>query len=1194
MNSSTASTSGKPPESGHIETNARMIESVFGNEQASRPIHEEQDNCQHDSNGEDKHDQGVEARGDSLNNVSRNVDEEAVHQLIFENIDDAEIFYTSYANLAGFQVRKASTKCKKGGELVKNKEWVCTRQGFRQPQKMGYGRKPKPETRCGCKASFRVAHDRFSGHYNVTRFESRHNHPLQTSTKRYMSSSDKSMLSLMTDYGYRPSQVMDFMEQLAGGAGKLSFTRKDGYNWLNKIRLERIQGGDVNTAHINKESKKLSFLPSNETLNQVIKLAEGVKEKSVIHNKLGIEDYASNVEVDTQASYRDVQDPPTGTEAGKVCGDNANQTGDLKRKISYIEPTHDGSNLESVRFETKSPHAHTQSLSISKKPRGEIPTKSFTKKGTHESLVNRAHEGEGLMDFVFDNKSGNATSTKSHVENPFAMYDEWRIKQCHELLEQTVVKKFEHRTSLRKLLEINNVLDNHQISAIEDLGFGSFTKLQFDQVDKVMVRWIIDRYEPDTNNLTIHMNSFNVDDAAFYHTLGIPTSTQNITLDDTSSQGLDKYKHMFSVTRGGIDTADLAERLKKCKGCGDEFKVMYMFFLFGTVLFPGCYQNLPTHYLNLLINLDYIKELNWAGFVREKLNEGVRLWKNNSQTYVRGCLFFFQVFFLAIIRPRGSPHYINPSFELPFVNYLTRRRVSLLTSDMQKYGGYLNAEACFTTETTENYPTDTTPVHQDGAEGDNVNEGKNMSNIDANLVLLVGEKTKLAGQGNNMRRVWKNDTNCHPNNVEPTLINKTVSSNDFSTQHQLDLLTARVMGMERQVTQLMNTMNDLLHRRSEDCVKEIGHIATIIPQLQESFLEIQSTSMLNETIPRATTQNLEQSARISEPKFCSGPILNNVHPSLAGKGDYQRATFLRTPKSDRWHSPLPDFQPHHLRCDQTNTKDAVEKITIDISSSDNQLKSGLDDKIGPFNPMADEDAIIEYLFDEDKDMSECVVDFGNWRCNRSNMISLKPATYINGSVIDCVAYNCTLVYREENMYQDRWYFPAMFSQLCLIEHYSDEKIIKTFFDGPQSFTSDLERCRQMYIPINDLHEHWFLVVIDLELKTISICDSTPVDALEEYRKRIVNKVVQRVERLLKIWARDKFKVKSIINEFVYENPAWVPKQNNGYDCGLYVCLMMMLDLRNQRQLLKDASTVARRRIAIQLYRSRYNRFSWTS
>ncbi|KAK4478876.1 hypothetical protein RD792_014382 [Penstemon davidsonii] len=174
--------------------------------------------------------------------------EELIGQLIFDSIDEAEIFYICYAKEEGFDVRRRSMQ--KKGEVVKNRVWVCNRAGFREENEEGCitQREAKPFTRCGCKASLRVSRDWISGKYIVSRFSNNHNHELHGCMKSYLSPSDKSMLSLMTKIGFKPSQVMHYLEQLAGGAGKLSFRRKAGYNWLNKLRAERIREGDLNTA----------------------------------------------------------------------------------------------------------------------------------------------------------------------------------------------------------------------------------------------------------------------------------------------------------------------------------------------------------------------------------------------------------------------------------------------------------------------------------------------------------------------------------------------------------------------------------------------------------------------------------------------------------------------------------------------------------------------------------------------------------------------------------------------------------------------------------------------------------------------------------------------------------------------------------------------------------------------------------
>lgn len=187
----------------------------------------------------------------------------------------------------------------------------------------------------------------------------------------------------------------------------------------------------------------------------------------------------------------------------------------------------------------------------------------------------------------------------------------------------------EHRTSIRKLLEANKNLQQPQRECMERIGFGSFTRLELEQLDKVMLKWIVDRYEPEYGGLNIHCSTYYVKDEDVENAFGVPATGQTITLDASCNVGLQKYEGLFKINSGRIDMVPLTERLKGCTGTGDEFKVMYLVLLFGTILFPSTQQNLPVQYLNPLVALDKIKDLNWAGLILEYLDNGIRKWKQD-------------------------------------------------------------------------------------------------------------------------------------------------------------------------------------------------------------------------------------------------------------------------------------------------------------------------------------------------------------------------------------------------------------------------------------------------------------------------------------------------------------------------------------------------------------------------------------
>ncbi|KAL6585438.1 hypothetical protein OROMI_002082 [Orobanche minor] len=144
-------------------------------------------------------------------------DPDTVRSWTFENIEEAEKFYYAYAKIVGFNAMQ---------------------------------RQPRRDTRFGCKACFRVAYDPEILHYTVTKFITEHTHETGCNLKenRYLTPSDKLNLVEMTDAGIRPCRALDYLEHISGGAGKLSFNKKDAYNYLDKRHRDMIRGGDVNTA----------------------------------------------------------------------------------------------------------------------------------------------------------------------------------------------------------------------------------------------------------------------------------------------------------------------------------------------------------------------------------------------------------------------------------------------------------------------------------------------------------------------------------------------------------------------------------------------------------------------------------------------------------------------------------------------------------------------------------------------------------------------------------------------------------------------------------------------------------------------------------------------------------------------------------------------------------------------------------
>ncbi|XP_051121715.1 protein FAR1-RELATED SEQUENCE 5-like isoform X2 [Andrographis paniculata] len=94
----------------------------------------------------------------------------------FESDEQAYRFYTKYAELAGFSVRKDWVNRSKVHGRVMSRKFTCSRQGHRKKDKRDVNvKKHRKETRTGCLAHMVVTRQP-NGKYIVTQFEAEHNH----------------------------------------------------------------------------------------------------------------------------------------------------------------------------------------------------------------------------------------------------------------------------------------------------------------------------------------------------------------------------------------------------------------------------------------------------------------------------------------------------------------------------------------------------------------------------------------------------------------------------------------------------------------------------------------------------------------------------------------------------------------------------------------------------------------------------------------------------------------------------------------------------------------------------------------------------------------------------------------------------------------------------------------------------------
>ncbi|XP_052197349.1 protein FAR1-RELATED SEQUENCE 5-like isoform X2 [Diospyros lotus] len=94
----------------------------------------------------------------------------------FESDEHAYRFYSKYAELVGFSVRKDWVNRSKIHGMVVSRKFTCSKEGFRRKDKRDVNvKKHRKETRTGCLAHMIITRQ-VDGKYQVTNFVARHNH----------------------------------------------------------------------------------------------------------------------------------------------------------------------------------------------------------------------------------------------------------------------------------------------------------------------------------------------------------------------------------------------------------------------------------------------------------------------------------------------------------------------------------------------------------------------------------------------------------------------------------------------------------------------------------------------------------------------------------------------------------------------------------------------------------------------------------------------------------------------------------------------------------------------------------------------------------------------------------------------------------------------------------------------------------
>ncbi|XP_028088059.1 protein FAR1-RELATED SEQUENCE 5-like [Camellia sinensis] len=190
--------------------------------------------------------------------------------LEFDSLDDAKKFYNEFERITGFSVRiEYSNTCKKT-ERITSRRFVCPKEGFqREDNRDIKTKKPRQETRIGCKALMTVVLNKKSQKYEVTDFFDDHNHPLHIQecvhlmpSQRKITKAQAIEADLAEASGIRLRSSFELAFRQTEGRECLGFTRQDlkNYLWTKRQRdLKFGEAGSLLAYFADKSMKDSSF-----------------------------------------------------------------------------------------------------------------------------------------------------------------------------------------------------------------------------------------------------------------------------------------------------------------------------------------------------------------------------------------------------------------------------------------------------------------------------------------------------------------------------------------------------------------------------------------------------------------------------------------------------------------------------------------------------------------------------------------------------------------------------------------------------------------------------------------------------------------------------------------------------------------------------------------------------------------------
>ncbi|RVW75021.1 Ubiquitin-like-specific protease 1A [Vitis vinifera] len=260
------------------------------------------------------------------------------------------------------------------------------------------------------------------------------------------------------------------------------------------------------------------------------------------------------------------------------------------------------------------------------------------------------------------------------------MATEKRKRKEHVPPTCTQVKLPKSRCSGKKFITVIARLAPEKQQAIREMGFGGLLTFACRELRYELCGWLISQYDFTYHRLNMETgNAITVNEEHVNKVMGIPNSGVDVVILKRTTPSNRTYTLRV-----------LEQNLEHLPVC-DEFLKSFLIFSCATLLAPNSKLEGSHDLWDTIWDGDVGVQRNWAKFLLKHLEDGIKEYRQKQPTYIRGCLMFLQLFYMAYFYMPSVNVEVTSPLAAAWTDDVMKRRLAAEISTFDGYG-YVRAQ----------------------------------------------------------------------------------------------------------------------------------------------------------------------------------------------------------------------------------------------------------------------------------------------------------------------------------------------------------------------------------------------------------------------------------------------------------------------------------------------------------------------